>query len=187
MKSLVALMIVSMLTLTFACGCNQKTSDKPQQNKSGTTLYESVAVMPITGELKIEFKGTPDAQTAFLQADFPEELAGEILKRRPAESFKVVSPAEVKEKQKPDLGVRELGKSLGAKVILVGRAEPNTNRITFQLIVTETGDLLWSEAFPVREFRGVAGAYRPQLQDQEHIVQTVSGQVVKTLAGDKSK
>lgn len=175
-----------LLALGVTIGCNPPPPTTSASKQAPVAAYDSIAVTPITGELTIKFQGDPEAQKELLQTVLPEELSQQIVKQQQAAGIKVISPAVMRTKQGIN-DFRELGRAVEAKTILVGKAIPANNSIAFQLIVAETGELLWGESFPVSEFRSGVNERRPLLQDQAYIVDTVAGQVVKKLMGDPRK
>jgi TolB-like protein len=189
MKRPIMFFPVTLLALVVAVGCNQVAPSTAPPKNSASVTYDSVAVLPITGELQIKFQGGPETPKTFLQHEFPEELASEIAKQRGSGAFKVISPAVVQEYQLtyPTVKIRELGIGVGTKTVLLGKAVPGTNEITFQLIVAESGELLWGESFPVSEFKSGNIDRRPALQDQHHIAESVAKEVVNKLTGVQQK
>ena len=182
--------MATLLTFAVSLGCNQKAEVTPNAKKPAAARYHSVAVLPISGELRIKYQGEELPKT-FLERDFPEELAREISKLHSAEPLKVISMTAVQEalKQRPELSTRNLASAVNAETVLVGKAVPETNEIAFQLIVAETGELLWGDSFLTREATGgfFVDRPRPHLQDQQHIVESLASQVVKKLTGEQPK
>jgi hypothetical protein len=99
MKRPIMFFPVTLLALVVAVGCNQVAPSTAPPKNSASVTYDSVAVLPITGELQIKFQGGPETPKTFLQHEFPEELASEIAKQRGSGAFKVISPAVVQEYQ----------------------------------------------------------------------------------------
>jgi hypothetical protein len=180
-------MTVIILTWAVCAGCDKTTPNTTEEKKPA--CYDSVAVLPISGELKIMFPGGLESQKTFLHREFPEELARAIARQRSPGSLKVISPTVVQEAQeeRPGISVLALGRQVQAQTILIGKAVPETDTITFQLVLTETGELLWGQSIPVSEFKSGPTDTRPLLQDQPSIVQGVASDVVKTLIGDQQK
>jgi TolB-like protein len=128
--------------------------------------YDSIAVLPLTGDPRDEKSFRKD----FLEAEFPEALAREIAKIRP-DGLKVIAPAVVREKQSPNVDLKNLGQLLGAKTLLIGKATSNKT-INFQLIVAENGVLLWGDEIA----DAFDGAPRPAIKVAELVVQHLTSQ-----------
>jgi TolB-like protein len=145
MKNCAIVLIMFVAALAGATGCNKDGPEKknlpdgekaPNEKKAAAARYESIAVMPFTTD--VEFSKPR------YERELPEAVAREIARKRP-DSLIVIAPAVVQEKRRPDMDLKEFGRVLGAKTLLIGKA--NGANIDFQLIVAETGGLLWGESF----------------------------------------
>lgn len=161
MKQCAIFFIVTAFTLAGSAGCNPAKAPE----KAAASRYDSIAVLPITGE-------NGGLSKEFLERELPEAVARVIARKRPGESLRVIAPAIVQERRKPEMELKELGKILEAKTLLIGKTN-GFNNIDFQLIVADTGELLWGEAV--------------NTQNRDQLAATVADQVLKHLTGEQKK
>ncbi len=155
-RSIVAPALAS-LVFCSVFGCEQKgasTAEKPANDvkandprKPAPLRFDSVAVLPIVGDMGESWSKEKDASKAYLERKLPEAIASAIAKKRTDDSLKVIAPAVVNEKRRPEMNLKSLGLNLDAKTLLIGKAVPNGSfKIDFQLVVAETGELLWGDS-----------------------------------------
>jgi TolB-like protein/DNA-binding winged helix-turn-helix (wHTH) protein/Tfp pilus assembly protein PilF len=109
------------------------------QTPASATAPAPIAVLPF-----INFKEDPDSE--FLADGLAEELIG-MLARNP--QLRVTSRSSAFQFKGQNRDVRDIGRQLGVRYVLEGsvRRFEEGVRINIQLVDTETGGQLWSEAY----------------------------------------
>jgi hypothetical protein len=160
MKAYSPILILALFTFAGLSGCQRDGPGKKNTADEQQTVaaqYGSIAIVPFTGDFGERWSGSVPKEKRkeylenYLETQLPERLALEIARGAPSGSFKVISPAVVKEKRHMRDDLRALGKDVGAKLLLIGKAVPpltfgateGQGSIDFQLVVAETGELLW--------------------------------------------
>lgn len=139
-----ALAVSHVAAILLGCGIGYLMSDWQQSSSS----RRSVAIVPVTGFWQ---QGAPNADAklrAFMDAGLPDRIARDIINNDKPQRLKVIATHETHMKQRPDLTPRQIGIELQVTAVLSGKLS-NDGRVSFQLVAANSGELLWSNSFPI--------------------------------------
>ena len=107
--------------------------------KETVSSEKSIAVLPFTDMSK-------NKDQEYLSDGLTEDIITQLAK---INSFKVISRTSVMQYKKNSKSIKEIGKELGAEVVLEGSVQQSGDqvRITAQLINTLTDEHLWAESY----------------------------------------